>query len=364
MAGGCSSTTPGRVRLHRHRREVHACRRRARRSTSSSSRRAIRWSSCASTRASRACRNCPPNGRSATCSRTARLSGPDEILSIPKTFREKKLPCDALIYLGTEFTPSGWNTRNGEFGWKPENFPDPKQMIDEMHAQHFKVVLHIVIEGRRMSGAVADPCTPANAVPSGRTPDDRWPEDRNAACYWPYHKPLYDLGIDGWWPDQGDGLDVASRLVRHRMYWEGSQQWRPERAAVRSASQRRRRHAALRRVSLVRRRPVAVGDAQDARADRRQHRTFRRSVLGHRHRRVRADRRNTPASCTSGGFSSARSARRFARTAGIGISSCRGAGTAATAGRRKPTAFARARGAEQPARRADPHASTSSCAIG
>jgi alpha-glucosidase/alpha-D-xyloside xylohydrolase len=155
------------------------------------------------------------------------LSGPDEIMSIPKTFREKKLPCDALIYLGTEFTPSGWNTRNGEFGWKPENFPEPRKMIDEMHAQHFKVVLHIVIEGRRMSGTVAQPCTPANAVPSGRTAEDRWPEDRHAACYWPYHKPLFDLGIDGWWPDQGDGLDVASRLVRHRMYWEGSQQLRP-----------------------------------------------------------------------------------------------------------------------------------------
>ncbi|HET7216914.1 MAG TPA: TIM-barrel domain-containing protein, partial [Vicinamibacterales bacterium] len=69
------------------------------------------------------------------------LSGPEEILSIPKTFREKKLPCDALIYLGTEFTPSGWNTRNGEFGWKTENFPNPKAMIDEIHAQHFKVVL-------------------------------------------------------------------------------------------------------------------------------------------------------------------------------------------------------------------------------
>jgi len=35
------------------------------------------------------------------------LSGPNEIMSIPKTFRDKKLPCDALIYLGTEFTPSG-----------------------------------------------------------------------------------------------------------------------------------------------------------------------------------------------------------------------------------------------------------------
>jgi alpha-glucosidase/alpha-D-xyloside xylohydrolase len=100
-------------------------------------------------------------------------------------------------------------------------------MIDEIHAQHFRVVLHIVIEGRRMSGSVADPCTPANAVPSGRTPDDKWPDDRSVPCYWPYHKPLVEVGADGWWPDQGDGLDVASRLARHRMYWEGSQQYRP-----------------------------------------------------------------------------------------------------------------------------------------
>jgi alpha-glucosidase (family GH31 glycosyl hydrolase) len=155
------------------------------------------------------------------------LAGPDEIKWVANTFREKKLPCDALIYLGTEFTPSGWNTRNGEFGWKPENFPNPKQFIDDAHAQHYKVVLHVVIEGRRMSGAVADPCTPAQAVPSGRTADDRWPDDRAVPCYWPYHKPLYDLGVDGMWPDQGDGLDEPSRMARIRMYWEGPQQYRP-----------------------------------------------------------------------------------------------------------------------------------------
>jgi alpha-glucosidase/alpha-D-xyloside xylohydrolase len=50
------------------------------------------------------------------------LAGPDEILGVARTFREKKLPCDALIYLGTEFAPSGWNTRNGEFTWHPGNF--------------------------------------------------------------------------------------------------------------------------------------------------------------------------------------------------------------------------------------------------
>jgi alpha-glucosidase (family GH31 glycosyl hydrolase) len=155
------------------------------------------------------------------------LGGSEEVLGIARTFREKQLPCDALIYLGTEFTPSGWNTRNGEFEWKKENFPEPAGMIQQLHEQHFKVVLHIVIEGRRMSGGVSDPCTPEKAVPSGRTADNRWPDDRAVPCYWPYHKPLMDLGVDGWWPDQGDGLDAPSRLARIRMYWEGPQQYRP-----------------------------------------------------------------------------------------------------------------------------------------
>ena len=155
------------------------------------------------------------------------LNGPDEILGVARTFREKKLPCDTLIYLGTEFTPSGWNTRNGEFTWKESNFPRPKEMIDELHAEHFKVVLHVVIEGRRLTGTVKDACTNPSQ-PSGRTPDDQWPPDREVACYWPYHKDLVEnIGIDGWWPDQGDGLDGPSRLNRHRMYWEGMQVYKP-----------------------------------------------------------------------------------------------------------------------------------------
>jgi alpha-glucosidase/alpha-D-xyloside xylohydrolase len=161
------------------------------------------------------------------------LAGPDEIQWVARTLREKKLPCDTLIYLGTDFCPSGWNTHNGEFEFKKETFPDPKKAIDELHAQHFKVVLHVVIEGRRLTGTVKDPC----AVPerSGRTPDasgdvtkGTWPPDRSVACYWPHHKGLFDLGVDGWWPDQGDGLDAPSRLNRIRMYWEGSQLWRPD----------------------------------------------------------------------------------------------------------------------------------------
>jgi alpha-glucosidase/alpha-D-xyloside xylohydrolase len=154
------------------------------------------------------------------------LAGPDEILGVARTFREKKLPCDTLIYLGTEFAPSGWNTRNGEFTWHPTNFPDPKAILDALHDLNFKVVVHVVIEGRRLNGSVSDPCT-AHPLPSGRTADNRWPPERQVSCYWPVHKDVMDAGVDGWWPDQGDGFDGPSRLNRHRMYWEGTQLYRP-----------------------------------------------------------------------------------------------------------------------------------------
>jgi alpha-glucosidase/alpha-D-xyloside xylohydrolase len=164
------------------------------------------------------------------------LAGPDEVLNVARTFREKKLPCDALIYLGTDFTPSGWNTHNGEYDWNPKNFPDPKKMVNDLHALNYKVVLHTVIEGQRFLGKVSDPCT-APAIPAGRNPpvpadrapaqENRWPPERQASCYWPSHKGLFDLGIDGFWPDQGDGYDAPSRLARIRAYYEGSQMWRP-----------------------------------------------------------------------------------------------------------------------------------------
>jgi alpha-glucosidase len=154
------------------------------------------------------------------------LGTPEEIMREARTFREKKLPCDAMIYLGTGFCPNGWNTDNGEFTWNARAFPDPARAIAELHDEHFKVALHVVLEGERLTGAVGDACTAA-PLPTGRTPDHHWPPDRQVSCYWPAHKALVDLGIDGWWPDQGDGLDAPSRLARNRMYFDGQQMYLP-----------------------------------------------------------------------------------------------------------------------------------------
>lgn len=143
------------------------------------------------------------------------LANGEEILEIAKTFREKKLPCDALIYLGTGFTPSGWNTANGAFEFNPRVFNDPKRQLDEFHDLHFRVVLHTVILTRTLRGTVHDPC-----------PVQRF-DAEEAACLWDAHRKDFALGVDGWWPDEGDPLDAASRLTRIRMHYEGPQLDRP-----------------------------------------------------------------------------------------------------------------------------------------
>jgi alpha-glucosidase (family GH31 glycosyl hydrolase) len=143
------------------------------------------------------------------------LASREEVLREAKTFREKKLPCDALIYLSTGFCPSGWNTENGSFVWNSRVFPDPKEMMDELRNDHFHPVMHTVILSDRLSGTVHDPCDLARY------------DESQASCYWDAHRKTFTTGVDGWWPDEGDPLDIASRLVRNRMYWEGPQIDRP-----------------------------------------------------------------------------------------------------------------------------------------
>src|SRR6202167_4792142 len=143
------------------------------------------------------------------------LASREEVLAEADTFREKKLPCDALIYLVTGFCPSGWNTENGSFVWNSRVFPDPKEMLDELHKEHFRAVVHVVILADKLHGTVHDPCEVSRL------------DEEAASCHWDAHRKDFALGVDGWWPDEGDPLDVASRLVRNRMYWEGPQIDRP-----------------------------------------------------------------------------------------------------------------------------------------
>ena len=63
-----------------------------------------------------------------------------------------------LIYLGTGFCPSGWNTENGSFVWNSRVFSDPQEVLDKLHEKNFHAVVHAVILSDKLGGTVRDPC--------------------------------------------------------------------------------------------------------------------------------------------------------------------------------------------------------------
>jgi alpha-glucosidase/alpha-D-xyloside xylohydrolase len=137
----------------------------------------------------------------------------EEVLWVAKTLREKKLPCDTLIYLGTGWCPSGWNTGHDSFEFNTRVFSDPAAQIRRLKDLDFRILLHSTYPPPRLYGSAGD-----NAIEA---------DDQSAAHYWRRHLAVFRLGIDGWWPDAAEELPVESRLARIRMYWEGPLRERP-----------------------------------------------------------------------------------------------------------------------------------------
>jgi alpha-glucosidase/alpha-D-xyloside xylohydrolase len=140
------------------------------------------------------------------------LAGPEEPVQIVKTFRDKKLPLDTVIYLGTGYAPLGWNIKNGTIDFNPKSFDNPPQNIKNLHDQNVKVILHVNQAPKGMHGASVKEKSEAKI---------------HISNYWAWHVPVFNLGVDGWWPDDGDELPVEARLARHRCYFEGPLQVRP-----------------------------------------------------------------------------------------------------------------------------------------
>jgi alpha-glucosidase/alpha-D-xyloside xylohydrolase len=147
------------------------------------------------------------------------LSSEALLLNVVDTFREKRIPLDAVIYLGTGFTPTGWNTRQPSFQFNPRVFQrNAREVLDDLHAKHVKAIVHIVPWGRdRLPGL-------QGTIPA--RPD----ETRDAAHienYWQQHVDLVETGVDAWWPDEGDWFNLFERIKRHQLYYQGPLLTRP-----------------------------------------------------------------------------------------------------------------------------------------
>jgi alpha-glucosidase/alpha-D-xyloside xylohydrolase len=143
------------------------------------------------------------------------LASRDEVLAEAAEFRARKLPCDAMIYLGTGFCPDGWNVGHDSFDFNPRIFPDPPEMLRQLHDDGMRVVVHVVDPPLNLHGTIGAAVTTADTD--------------HVEHYWARHLPALTAGIDGWWPDVGDKLDPDARLARIRMYWDGSLAAQPDR---------------------------------------------------------------------------------------------------------------------------------------
>jgi alpha-glucosidase/alpha-D-xyloside xylohydrolase len=147
------------------------------------------------------------------------LEDETQLIDIIDTFRAKRIPLDAVIYLGTGFTPRGWNTRQPSFEFNPEVFQrDPKQVLADMHERNVRVVVHMVPWDRDRLPTLRGTIPPA----PGETADDS-----HIQTYWQQHVPLMQAGVDAFWPDEGDWFNLWERLKRHQMYYQGQLFTRP-----------------------------------------------------------------------------------------------------------------------------------------
>ena len=136
-----------------------------------------------------------------------------QILGIVDSFRSKKIPIDAVIYLGTGFTPRGWNTKQPSFDFNPEVFHrDPAAVLADFHALHVKVVVHMVPWDRdklpSLHGTI--PAAPGEILDAGHIQN-----------YWQQHVSLMKTGVDAFWPDEGDWFNLDERVKRHQLYYQG-----------------------------------------------------------------------------------------------------------------------------------------------
>ena len=141
------------------------------------------------------------------------LEDDKQMIGIVDSFRSKNIPVDAVIYLGTGFTPQGWNKKQPSFEFNPAVFKrEPRDVISDMHRRNVKIVVHMVPWDRdklpNLHGNI-----PAK---NGEVLDSSHIQN-----YWAEHMPLINAGVDAFWPDEGDWFNLHERIKRHQLYYQG-----------------------------------------------------------------------------------------------------------------------------------------------
>jgi len=178
-----------------------------------------------------------------------------ELRRLPRTIREKRIPCDALIYLSSYGEAKGWNRGVGHLEFQPDLWPQPAALLDEVRAQHFEFITHeypvlheaspLFDEAEARGYLLATGYERGTGGVANYRQGQRHLDFSNpAVCawWWAAHRDLVRLGVGGWWLDGGEGPPATATLaggsgtalhniydrLRHQAFADGEAAARPE----------------------------------------------------------------------------------------------------------------------------------------
>ncbi len=144
----------------------------------------------------------------------------DELMSVATKYRELQIPIDNMI--------QDWDYWNGAENWSgmffdPTLFPEPKEMIDRLHAMNYHIIISIWPALGPNTEIYRDMLRQGYLYPPVGWAGFKYYDAFNPvanALYWKYlRRGLYTKGLDGWWIDSTEP-DIVNALTKEATEYE------------------------------------------------------------------------------------------------------------------------------------------------
>ena len=133
-----------------------------------------------------------------------RYSNQPQLLAAAAEFRQRRLPLDLIVQDWKYWGTNGW----GSYEWDLKNYPDPAEMIRQLHAENVKFMISVWSNphGRTLADLKQN-----NAL-VGEWVDVYGPPGRNFR--WQHlNDAFFKIGTDAWWGDATEPGDTGNALA-------------------------------------------------------------------------------------------------------------------------------------------------------
>jgi alpha-glucosidase (family GH31 glycosyl hydrolase) len=194
----------------------------------------------------------PPRWALGYIQSTRHFESADEIVELAQTLRDKRIPCDAIVFLSTYGDDMGMNNGVGTLEFHPRLWADSGSLLHALKARNVRVVSHEYPVISPKSGAYEEAARLGYLVDyRGSSGSVMFNEGQQlldfsnpqvGPWWWAQHQALVDAGVDGWWLDGGEGPPSGVQLhadsgqalhnvfdfFRQRAFSDGERRSRPK----------------------------------------------------------------------------------------------------------------------------------------